>query len=264
MRFDLHCHTREGSLDAKVSLKEYVMRLKAAGFDGMLLTDHDSYKAYRYYLKNKSDPVFLNFTILKGIEYDTCDAGHILVIMPEHVRLPILELRGLPVKLLIELVHFLGGILGPAHPFGQKYFSIATSDFFQKNSGIVKQFDFMEIFNACESEESNAKAAALAEQYHLTGTAGSDTHKPECAGHAYTDFTIPVKSENDLIKAIRLNAIASCGGSCFEKNNQEVFGRFYKLVLLGYLIYSKISNFFRSFKRKPEMKEYMQLIESRR
>ena len=31
--------------------------------------------------------------MLKGIEYDTIDAGHILVIMPENVKLKILELR---------------------------------------------------------------------------------------------------------------------------------------------------------------------------
>ncbi|MCD8217809.1 MAG: PHP domain-containing protein, partial [Clostridiales bacterium] len=104
MRFDMHCHTKEGSPDGKITLKEYVQRLKELGYDGMMVTDHNSYKAYRYYLRNKQDPVFDNFTILKGIEYDTCDAGHILVVMPESVRLPILELRGLPVRLLIEIV----------------------------------------------------------------------------------------------------------------------------------------------------------------
>lgn len=34
--------------------------------------------------------------VLKGVEYDTCDCGHILVIMPFGVKLKILELRGLP------------------------------------------------------------------------------------------------------------------------------------------------------------------------
>ena len=45
----------------------------------------------------------------------------------ENVNLKILELRGLPVHLLIDIVHKNGGILGPAHPCGEKYLSIRTS-----------------------------------------------------------------------------------------------------------------------------------------
>ena len=47
---------------------------------------------------------FKDFVVLKGIEYDTIDAGHILVIMPENVKLLILECRGLPVKMLQDIV----------------------------------------------------------------------------------------------------------------------------------------------------------------
>ena len=32
--------------------------------------------------------------MLKGIEYDTCDAGHIICIMPEGVKMRLLELKG--------------------------------------------------------------------------------------------------------------------------------------------------------------------------
>ena len=51
----------------------------------MLVTDHDSYNGFRNYrdnLKNKIN----DFVVLKGIEYDTIDAGHILVILPENVK----------------------------------------------------------------------------------------------------------------------------------------------------------------------------------
>ena len=52
-----------------------------------------------------------DFVVLKGIEYDTLDAGHMLCIMPEGVRMRLLELKGLPVSMLIEFVHRHGGIL---------------------------------------------------------------------------------------------------------------------------------------------------------
>lgn len=98
MKFDLHCHTQEGSLDGKLPIAEYIRLLQEKGYDGMLVTDHNSYKGYRAYrdiLKEKLH----NFVVLKGIEYDTIDAGHILVIMPEQVKLKLLECRGLPVRI---------------------------------------------------------------------------------------------------------------------------------------------------------------------
>lgn len=43
MKIDMHCHTKEGSIDGKVPIEEYISMLKAQGFGGMLVTDHDSY-----------------------------------------------------------------------------------------------------------------------------------------------------------------------------------------------------------------------------
>ena len=127
MKFDMHCHTKEGSLDGKVPIEAAVVILKEKGFGGMLISDHNSYKGYRAWKKWKGGAQEENFVVLKGVEYDTIDAGHILVIMPEGVKLRILELRGLPVQFLIEIVHKYGGILGPAHPCGEKYLSITNT-----------------------------------------------------------------------------------------------------------------------------------------
>lgn len=85
--------------------------------------------------------------ILKGIEYDTFGGGHILVIMPENVKLRCLELRGMPTHLLISIVHTHGGILGPAHPCGEKYMSLCRTRAYKKDPAIVNLFDFVESFN---------------------------------------------------------------------------------------------------------------------
>ena len=50
MKLDMHCHVKEGSVDSRVSLDEYITKLKAHGFDGMLITDHDTYKGYRHWI----------------------------------------------------------------------------------------------------------------------------------------------------------------------------------------------------------------------
>ena len=38
MKFDMHCHTKEGSMDGKVMIEEYIRTLKRKGFGGMLVS----------------------------------------------------------------------------------------------------------------------------------------------------------------------------------------------------------------------------------
>ena len=128
MKFDMHCHTKEGSMDGKVMIEEYIRTLKRKGFGGMLVSDHDSYDGYREWKNAIKGRAHQDFVVLKGVEYDTCDCGHILVIMPFGVKLKILELRGLPGSILVKIVHAYGGILGPAHPYGEKFMSMISTN----------------------------------------------------------------------------------------------------------------------------------------
>lgn len=256
MRFDMHCHTKEGSLDGKITLAEYVTVLKEKGFQGMLLTDHNSYKAYRYYRKHRKEPVFQNFTILKGIEYDTIDAGHILVIMPEKTKLPILELRGLSVKMLIEIVHFFGGILGPAHPCGEKYLSFCNTRRYRKNPDILKSFDFMETFNACEVPIANAAALRLAKQNQLPCFGGSDAHKSDCVGFGYTELPDIILSENDLISYVKAKGPTFSGGEYYHGTTKERIGSFNDLLVYSFWFYNKVAGLLHYFKRRLEVKSF--------
>ena len=73
-KYDLHCHTREGSVDAKLGIVTYALMLKNLGFSGMLVTDHNSYRGYNYFNKKRKNnelPHGLKgFRVFKGIEYD--------------------------------------------------------------------------------------------------------------------------------------------------------------------------------------------------
>lgn len=259
MRFDMHCHTKEGSLDGKVTLAEQITLLKKKGYQGILITDHNSYDAYRYYLKHRDEPAFQDFTVLKGIEYDTIDAGHILVIMPEHIKLPLLELRGLPVVILTEIVHFFGGILGPAHPCGEKYLSLCNTRRYRKNPSILQNFDFMETFNACESPKSNENACALAEKYHLPGFGGSDTHKYDGVGFGYTDFSEKIASESDLIRYIRAKRSVASSGSYYHGTTKERIGSLNNILVYSFWFYNKAAALPRFFKRRLALQEYHRL-----
>ena len=57
MKLDMHCHVKEGSIDSKVSLDEYITLLKERGFDGMLITDHDT-TYFMHYARRREDETF--------------------------------------------------------------------------------------------------------------------------------------------------------------------------------------------------------------
>lgn len=253
MKIDMHCHVREGSIDSKVSIESYMLKLKEKGIDGMLVTDHDTYNGYRYWKDNIKGDKLTDFVVLKGIEYDTLDSGHILIIMPPGVKMRLLELRGLPLSLLIDFVHHHGGICGPAHPCGEKYLSFTNTKRWQKSPELLAKFDFIETFNACESPQSNGGAKLLAEKYHLPGTGGSDAHKLDCVGMAYTEFPYPIKNELDLIQQIRNKEAIKAEGDFYTKTTKEKIGKVYKLLNSSFWFYNRGGALLKKHRRKNKI-----------
>ena len=201
MKFDMHCHTKEGSMDGKVPIDDFIAELIRKGFDGMLVSDHNSYNGYRAWKRNIKDQKYKDFVVLKGIEYDTIDAGHILVIMPENVKLKILELRGLPVQILID--------------------------------------------NHC--------AKVLAEMYALPTFGGSDAHKTDCIGMAYTNIPEQIHCESDLIRAVKLGEGIKCGGSYYRGTTKEKIGKANNILVQSFWFYNRLGSLYRHHRRKAEM-----------
>lgn len=254
MKLDMHCHTKEGSPDGKVALLDYINILKQKGFQGMLVSDHNSYKAYRYYRALPNPP--RDFTVLCGIEYDTLDAGHILVILPSGIRPRILELRGLPVLLLIEIVHRYGGILGPAHPCGEKFlstFNTRRGKMLKKK--LIQKFDFIESYNACEDDISNDCAKSLAEKYHLPEFGGSDSHKADCVGLGYTLLRGKVSTETELIQYIKDGYPVISGGTHYLHTTKQRLGKANDILVYSFWLYNKLLALFRSKARNLEIME---------
>ncbi|MEG1458497.1 MAG: PHP domain-containing protein [Acetivibrio sp.] len=252
MKLDMHCHTKEGSIDAKVGIKEYIEKLKKLGFDGMLITDHNSYKGYDYWenTEKSKDP----FVVLKGIEYDTKDAGHIIAVLPEGVYSKLLELRGMTVMQLEKVVHKLGGILGPAHPYGNGFFAVMNTKIGKKNKELVQKFDFIEAFNACTKPFANEKAKALARNYKKTMFSGSDAHRETVIGTAFTEFFREINNNDDLIAYVKGNVEAKLGGEGIWKETNRIrewFGKW------GYWIYNKLGTFIRKYSRKKEFHKFV-------
>lgn len=224
-KYDFHCHVTEGSIDSKVSAKQCIDRLINNGFSGCLITDHDNYNGYKYLLHNIS---FDNFYVLKGIEYSTIDAGHILVIMPDEYDSKDIELPGAHLIDLINYVHKNGGILGPAHPFSEPYLSIFNSKKYRNDFDICSQFDFIEVLNAGEKEDDNNRAIELSKIYNLPMSAGSDCHYIEHCGSGFVEIDKLIKNNNELIDYIKNKGKITPNGELYinhDRLKQEKYGK---------------------------------------
>lgn len=259
MKFDMHCHTKEGSIDAKVSIMDYACQLIRMGFDGMLVTDHNSYRGYEKWAEaQKKRGVLKNFTVLKGIEYDTVDAGHIIAILPDGVHSKLLEIRGMTIHQLERIVHGLGGILGPAHPYGTGYFAAMNTHPFKKNEKLMEKFDFIEVFNSCTKPLANAKARLLATKYDKFNFAGSDAHKAGVIGKAYTIFENKITCNNDLIRAVKHKEKVVAQGIHIDKVKKEMNTLDKvkeELGIIGYWCYNRLSAFIMGSRRYIELQK---------
>lgn len=218
----------------------------------MVITDHDSYKAYTYW---ESLPEKPDFVVLRGIEYDTIDGGHILIVMPTGVRPHILDLRGMPVSFLIDVVHHYGGICGPAHPYGSKFMSLMNTWYGKKHHNIMKRFDFLESFNACESGTSNAQAGALALLYGLPGTGGSDSHRRNCAGFGYTEIEDDICTEDDLIAYLKAKKPTHADGQFYTHTTKQKIGPINEVLVYSFWFYNKLFGHAKGIRRHHEMRK---------
>lgn len=248
MLFDMHCHTKEGSIDAKVGILDYIKKLKDLGFDGMLITDHNTYKGYEYW--KKTIQKVEDFIVLKGIEYDTKDGGHIIAILPEGVHTRLLEFRGMSLMQLEKVVHGLGGILGPAHPYGTGYFAVMNTKAGKKNKELFPKFDFIEAFNSCTKPFANEKAKILAKLYEKPMFSGSDAHRESAIGTAFTEFYKEIHDNNDLIAYVKSKMMAKTGGEGSFRQQSRLKEQ---MGIWGYWIYNKLGTILRAYKRRKEI-----------
>lgn len=238
----MHCHTKYGSIDARVPICDYVNLLKEKGYDGMLVTDHDSYRGYNKWRKTQNAPT--EFIVLRGIEYDTRDAGHFLVVLPDGIHLNALTTRGMSVHALVSLVHEYGGIVGPAHPFGVRSSSAMFFKALKEDRALIHRFDFIEGFNACETAEANRLSAALAVDYDKPVFGGSDSHDFKYVGMGHTELSADITCNNDLIRAVKERSNITCGGTVrgetFKSKHAHAFYAIYAFMAynrgMGFLI----------------------------
>lgn len=187
-RIDLHCHSWFSG-DGVSSPESLVASARAKGLHGFALTDHNTSDGCRYLIdmglaRADGQPVD-GFLVIPGIEVTTAE-GHLLclgVLLPN-------DLKGTPAAEVCKLVHELGGLAIPPHPYDLFRAGIRQSVL------DTLEIDGLEVFNAATTlKRYNRQAFEYATMKKLPMIAGSDAHHEAAIGTAYTilhtdDFSV--------------------------------------------------------------------------
>ena len=203
---DLHLHTTRGSADSNLSPKDLIERARLIGIGAVCITEHDNIWDLKEIAAIASDAGVL---CLRGMEVTT-EMGHIGVFgLNEYVG-GIYKLRELR-----KVVDGLGGIMVANHPFRYKLdprFSFINEDHEPIDPAHPERAAKLEIFRVCDavealngacSEEENLFALKVARTLGLAEVAGSDSHSANSVGYVTTLLPSPVRTERELIDAIK-------------------------------------------------------------
>jgi predicted metal-dependent phosphoesterase TrpH len=187
MLIDLHCHTRVYSGCSILTPETLVDIARAAGLDGVCITEHDALWPSEEIDRLAKE---LDFLLLRGVEVST-DAGHVLAYGLPHYD------RGLTVLLhLHEVARREGVLLFLAHP-DRRHKPLP------KGMGLADIFDSLEVMNGTQSAPQNSLALHQAASLRLPGIGGSDAHAPGEVGTCATLFEREVRTEEELLSELR-------------------------------------------------------------
>lgn len=202
---DLHAHTYPLSHDSALSPDDLVEAAKAAGLDGVCLTEHDFFwdQVKAADLARRHD-----FPVIPGIEVNT-EFGHIVVFGLQKFVYGMHRLAD-----LARMVAAAGGAMIAAHPYRRQLpFELRESGDWSApleraaaRNEAYRCVHAIETYNGRGSARENAFAAALCDRFGLPRTAGSDAHHLSDVGVCATEFDARIDNLHDLITALRSGA----------------------------------------------------------
>ncbi len=190
--FDLHVHSHY-SYDCKSNPKDIFKVAKKKKLAGLAITDHNDTK---FHQKEQSIKGLL---VIPGVEIST-NKGHV-------IGLGLSSTIGKKISVIetVEKIIELGGYPIIPHPF----------DFTRR--GIGRELQYLKgvcietINGSCPLGRFNKKAKRWAEKNNLPETGGSDAHRLQDIGLAYTVFENEIETAEELIEAIRKRKSKSRG-----------------------------------------------------
>ena len=205
---DLHAHTYPKSDDSFLSPDQLVEEAKAAGLDGLCLTEHDAFWGWE---ETAALARRHNFLVLPGCEINT-DDGHILVFGLERYIFGMHKF-----DFLHRAAMAAGGVVLAAHPYRRRFLEgpgrepAARAEMLAKAAAapIFGRCNGVETANGRGRPAQNQFAADLYRRLGATAgaaTGGSDAHYPGQVGATATEFYGRVNDLGDLIELLRRGA----------------------------------------------------------
>ncbi|WZO97174.1 PHP-associated domain-containing protein [Isosphaeraceae bacterium EP7] len=190
-KFDHHLHTSRHSPDSIIDPNVLAVRGRAAGLDGLVITEHDhQWSAEELEEINAG---LVDFVILSGVEVSAFE-GHFLVYgLPD-----LTDVRpGMRVRELLKVVRRRGAAIVAAHPYrwDQDFDSIVAEN--------GASFDGIEMVSNNVTPQTRAKAERLLSRLPMGRTGSSDAHQAEVVGCYHTEFPGTIRTMADFVTAVR-------------------------------------------------------------
>ena len=187
LKIDMHVHTDYS--DSSGSVEQVIEAAKNRGLDGIAITDHDTLEGAEVAMSEQNDLI-----IIPGeeVKTDRCEILAIGIWEPVPEELPLEE--------AIRRVHLQNGLVFVPHP---------TIPFFGKlkESEMRKlPIDGLEVFSSISplANYYASKNEAMAKRLGILMIAGSDSHRAETVGDAYTIVEVNDRSLTSVLEALKL------------------------------------------------------------
>ncbi len=203
LRFDLHVHTRRLSEDATLDPLAAAERLRALGYAGFAITEHDAVWPLGWLEELRRATPLL---VIRGLEIQTEEVGHVLVYGWDDE--PIWRYHRL--GRLMAAVRAKGAVAAVAHPFRRRSAPWGTPADPATAEALLPWWrlaDGVEARNGRVSAAENRLAAELAGRLGGLAVAGSDAHRPEDLGRAATLLPAGIGSEEEAVAALRNRSV---------------------------------------------------------
>jgi hypothetical protein len=200
---DLHAHTTISSGCSILEPEDLIATARREGLDAVCVTDH-------YFIEgaNRTQQLGreMGFPVFRGVEART-DLGDMLV-FGYYQDIP----EGIPLDELCWYVHEEGGLVFVAHPFSFGGGPSLALRFRERGldlgkdwgqMDILQELDGVETINGQVEADVNGEAQTWARQLDVPGIGGSDAHAVDTVGAAATRFDGRVRSDEELIAALR-------------------------------------------------------------
>lgn len=198
---DLHTHTRPLSHDSLLTPDNLIEAAKAAGLDGVCLTEHD------FFWENDAAAELArrhDFVVIPGIEVNT-EFGHTLVFGLERFVFGMHRLAD-----LVRMVSEAGGAMVGAHPYRRQLpFELRDAgDWSEALELTLRNESYphvsaIETYNGRGTERQNEFSLEVCKGLGLPATAGSDSHEPTDVGRCATEFEGRIGGLDELIVELR-------------------------------------------------------------